>query len=67
MRRRGGLGGTLISILTTLVVIGLILAVLTQFDGNLGEMVRWVLNAAWSVITNVRDTVLGWDTFQGLF
>lgn len=67
MRKRGGAMGTIVGILTTLVVVGIILAVLTQFDGDLGEMVKWVLSAAWNIVTSVRDTVLGWDTFQGLF
>ena len=67
MRKRGGFMGSLMSIITTLIIIGLILAVFTQFDGDFGAMIRWILNAAWSIVVSVRDTVLGWDTFQRIF
>lgn len=67
MRKRGGFIGSLMGILSTLIIIGLVLAIFTQFNGNFGDMIRWILDAAWSIITSVRDTVMNWDTFQRIF
>lgn len=66
MRKRGPMG-TIISIVSGLVFIGIFLAVLSQFGGDLGAMLQWTLDKAWSLVTSVRDSVASWDTFQGLF
>lgn len=54
-------------IVTALTLIGIFLAVLSQFGGDLGAMLQWILNKAWGFVISVRDSVAGWDTFQGLF
>lgn len=67
MKRRGGFFGSVVSLISLLVVIGLILAIFTQFNGDFGAIIRWFLDTSWGIITSVRDTVLGWDTFQRMF
>lgn len=62
-----GLMGNVMALITMLSVFGLFLAVLSQFDGDLGAMFKWVLSTAWSFVITVRDTIAGWDTFRGLF
>lgn len=54
-------------ILFALTLCGIFLAVLAQFDGDLAAMMEWCLTSAWRFVVAVRDTVAGWDTFQGLF
>lgn len=65
--RKKGVMGSIISIFTALALFGIFLAVLNQFDGSLSEMLKWILNACWSVVVSVRDTVASWDVFRGLF
>lgn len=67
MRKKGGIAGTITSIVVTLIGIGIFLAVLAQFGGNIGEFFRWLLDLAWGIIISVRDTILGWDLFSGIF
>lgn len=67
MRKKGGVFGTIFSFIVTLALIGVLLAVFSQFNWDFGLMVRWILEAAWSIITSVRDTVSSWDTFQRIF
>ena len=67
MKGKKGLIGSIISGITFLAMIGIFLAVLAQFDGNLGDMFRWILDTCWSFIISVRDTLASWETFQGLF
>ena len=67
MRKRNGVGGTLIAIFTTLIGIGIFLAILAQFGGNLGELFRWILDVAWGIIVSIRDSILSWDIFQNIF
>lgn len=66
-RRRGAMGGGLMGIISSLVIIGIFLAVLSQFGGDLGALFQWVLNTAWRFVITVRDTIAGWGTFQRLF
>lgn len=66
-RRRGGIFSNIIYILGALMFIGIFLAVLAQFGGDLGAMFQWILDFAWGIITSVRDAVSGWETFQRLF
>lgn len=66
-RKKGGPLSTIISIISGLFLIGVFLAALAQFDGDLGAMIEWILTSAWRFVAGVRDTVAGWDTFQGLF
>lgn len=67
MNSRKGIIGSIISAITILAMIGLFLAVLAQFDGDLGAMFKWVLDLAWTIVSSVRDSVSEWDTFKGLF
>lgn len=67
MKRKKGPIGSIIAILFALALIGVFLAVLAQFDGDLGAMIEWSLTSAWRFVSTVRDTVANWDTFQGLF
>lgn len=66
-RRRGGASNTIIAILTGLALFGIFLAVLTQFGGDLGALLQWVINTAWKFVITIRDSIAGWDTFQRLF
>lgn len=59
--------GTIMGAISALFFIGIFLAVLSQFGGDLGAMLQWILNKAWSFVISVRDNVASWDTFQGLF
>lgn len=67
MKKRNGPMGAIMGAIGTLIMVGIFLAVLAQFGGDLGAMFRWILNAAWSFVVTVRDTIAGWDTFQGIF
>lgn len=67
MKNRKGPIGTVIWILSILFFFGIFLAVLSQFDGDLGALFKWLLELAWGFVVDVRDTVASWDTFQGLF
>lgn len=67
MRRKGGVGGTITTVILTLVGIGIFLAILAQFGGNIGELFRWILDIAWGIIISVRDSILSWDIFQNVF
>ena len=67
MKKKRGPMGAIMGMLGMLAMVGIFLAVLSQFGGDLGEMFRWFLNAAWKFVITVRDTIAGWDTFQGLF
>lgn len=67
MRRRRGLFGNIIYIFGALVFVGIFLAVLAQFGGDLGAMFQWILDFTWGIIISVRDAVSSWDTFQRLF
>lgn len=67
MKNRKGPIGTVIWIVTVLFFFGIFLAVLSQFDGDLGALFKWILDLAWGFVVDVRDTVASWDTFQGLF
>ena len=62
-----GVIGTIISGFTILVVIGIFLAVLNQFNGDLTAMLEWFLSFCWTIISSVRDIFSNWDTFKGLF
>ena len=67
MKRKKGPIGSIIAIIFALALVGVFLAVLAQFDGDLGAMIEWSLTSAWRFVSTVRDTVANWDTFQGLF
>lgn len=65
--RKRGPFGMIMGAITILFFLGVFLAALSQFNGDLGEMFRWLLNLAWSFVSGVRDTLASWDTFQRLF
>lgn len=67
MKGKKGLMGSIMGIIYTLSLIGLFLAILSQFGGNLSDMFQWILNTAWAFIITIRNTILGWNVFQGLF
>ena len=67
MKKRGGVFNNIVSIVGALVLLGIFLAALSQFGGDLGAMFQWVLNGAWNIVTSVRDSVGSWDTFQRIF
>ena len=67
MKSKKGLIGSIISGITFLIMVGIFLAVLAQFNGDLGAMFQWILDTCWSFIISVRDTLASWETFQGLF
>lgn len=67
MRKKKGPMGAIMGGIFALTIIGIFLAVLAQFDGDLGAMIEWTLTSAWRFVSTVRDTVANWDTFQGLF
>jgi len=65
--KKKGVMGTIMGAIGALIMVGIFLAVLSQFGGDLGAMFQWILNSAWKFVITVRDTIAGWDTFQGLF
>lgn len=67
MRKGRGFFGTVFSFIVTLSIIGIVLAVLTVFNWDFGLIIRWILEAAWSIISSVRDTVLSWDALHKIF
>lgn len=67
MRKRGGIFNNIIYTFGTLMLIGIFLAVLSQFNGDLGALFKWVLDRAWEIVISVRDTVSSWDTFRRIF
>lgn len=67
MKRKGGFRGTIVSMFFTLVGMGIFLAILAQFGGNIGELFKWILDIILGVITSIRDSVLNWSTFQSMF
>jgi hypothetical protein len=67
MRKRRGISGIIFSIISGLVLIGIFLAVLSQFGGDLGAFVQWILKTAWNFVVSVKDIVSDWATFQRLF
>ena len=67
MRKKGGLAQSITSVILTLIGIGVFLAVLAQFGGNVGEFFRWMLDIAWGIITSVRDSITSWDIFKNVF
>lgn len=66
-RKRGGVFNNIFYILGALMFIGIFLAVLAQFGGDLGAMFQWILDFTWGFITSIRDAVGSWATFQRLF
>ena len=67
MKKRGGIFNNIVSIVGMLVMLGIFLAALSQFGGDLGAMFQWILNGAWDIVISVRDSVGSWDTFQRIF
>lgn len=67
MRRKKGLLSNIISIFVALIAIGIFLAILAQFGGDLGALFRWILDRIWNIIISVKNAVSGWETFQRLF
>lgn len=67
MKKKGGVINTFTSIIGTLILLGIFLAVLSQFGGDLGALFQWILNGAWNIIISVRDSVSKWETFQRIF
>lgn len=67
MRKRGGIFNNIIYTFGTLMLIGIFLAVLSQFNGDLGALFKWILDRAWEIVISVRDTVSSWDTFRRIF
>ena len=67
MKKKGGVINTFTSVIGTLILLGIFLAVLSQFGGDLGALFQWILNGAWNIIISVRDSVSGWETFQRIF
>lgn len=67
MRKGKGVMGTIMGGIGLLIMLGIFLAVLSQFGGDLGAMLQWILSTAWNFVITIRDTIAGWGTFQGLF
>lgn len=67
MRKRKGALGTIMGILSVLSLIGIFLAVLTQFGGDLGALIQWLMTTAWNFVITIKDTIANWPTFQRLF
>lgn len=67
MKKKGGVINTFTSVIGTLILLGIFLAVLSQFGGDLGALFQWILNGAWNIIISVRDSVSKWETFQRIF
>ena len=67
MKKKGGIFNNIVSIVGMLVMLGIFLAALSQFGGDLGAMFQWILNGAWDIVISVRDSVGSWDTFQRIF
>lgn len=66
-RKRGGLMGSFMGLISSLVLLGFGLAVLSQFGWDLGALLQWILNTMWSFVITIKDTIAGWPTFQRLF
>lgn len=66
-RRRGGLGGIIFSLFMFVVLGGLFLAVLKQFDGDVVAAVSWIGDYIWNLIKQVADKFSNMDGFQQLF
>ena len=67
MKKKGGVINTFTSVIGLLILLGVFLAVLSQFGGDLGALFQWILNGAWNIIISVRDSVSKWETFQRIF
>ena len=67
MKKKGGVINTFTSVIGLLILLGIFLAVLSQFGGDLGALFQWILNGAWNIIISVRDSVSKWETFQRIF
>lgn len=67
MRRKKGVMGSMIGLISGLIGVGIFLAVLSQFGWDLGALLTWILNLMWSFVTTIKDTISGWPTFQRLF
>lgn len=67
MRKKGGIFNNIVYMFGTLMLVGIFLAVLSQFNGDLGALFKWVLDRAWEIVMSVRDTVSSWDTFRRIF
>lgn len=65
--RRKGATGKIWAVISGLALLGIFLAVLSQFGGDLGALFQWILNTAWNFVITIRDTVASWATFQRLF
>lgn len=66
MRRRRG-GGGIFGVITTLILLGVGMAILRQFDWDIGAAVTWLGDQALHFINGVSDWVSSQPFFQSLF
>ena len=67
MRRRGGVGGTIMNIFLALIGIAIFLAILGIFQGDVFLLFRWLFEAATNFVYKVRDMFLDMPGFRDLF
>lgn len=67
MRRRGGLITRIMDLLVLLAGVGIFLAVLSHFNGDIGALFKWILQSMWNFVIMIRDIFAGSRTFGELF
>ena len=67
MRRRGSVVSQITNLLMYRAGIGIFLAILSQFGGDIGAFVKWILQSMWNFVIMVRDIFAGSRTFGELF
>lgn len=56
MRRKGPIG-TIMGFITTCIIIGIIVAMLRHFNGDIGALISWLFATIYNFIMSIADAV----------
>lgn len=66
MKKKTGFLGSIQSIIITIVVIGLLWALLSRFNYNITDLAQWIWDGFWSAIKAVANFFLGNELFRNI-
>lgn len=65
--KKKGLGGWIYSLIVFCIVAAIILAILPQFDWDIGALFIWIWEQIWGFITNLGDKIANMPSFKSIF